>query len=121
VRKNDRRVRRAVLRGFSCAALGSVGYAIGGPALAMAGLVVVTVLGVALAVILMAMLGHGESRSPFERLVVVLCILTGRRPRDYLLPMTAQRPPTGGSEETAPAAVVLRVTTAPSASSSNGS
>lgn len=84
------RARRAVLTGCSWAAVGSVGYAAGGPVLAAAGLAAAAVTGVALAVILQAMLGRSDARSPFERLMLVLCVLRGRLPRDQLPPATAQ-------------------------------
>ena len=35
---------------------------------------------------LVAMLGGRDSRSPFVRLMLIICVITGRRPGDYLPP-----------------------------------
>jgi hypothetical protein len=40
----------------------------------------------AVAVVLVAMLGGRDSRSPFVRLMLTICVITGRRPGDYLPP-----------------------------------
>jgi hypothetical protein len=113
VTKNAGRMLRTVLIGFSCAAGGSVGYARGGPALALTGLMAVTIVVVIFAVISSAMLGRGEARSPFERLVVVLCIFTGRRPKDYLTPVISQRQPTRTIDAEVSAAALLEGTASP--------
>ena len=68
----------------SCAGAGSVGYALGGPALAVVGFTTVVLLGAIIAIILSAMLGGRDLQSPFERVMLITCVFTGRRPRDYL-------------------------------------
>jgi hypothetical protein len=45
-------------------------------------------------VMLSAMLGGHDPRSPFVRLMLIVCVITGRRPRDYLPPDE----PTAGNE-----------------------
>jgi hypothetical protein len=40
--------------------------------------------GVTLVVILSAMLGGRDPRTPFVRLMLIICVITGRRPEDYL-------------------------------------
>ncbi len=84
-------VRSAAFAAGSCAVGGSVGYAVGGLALVMAGLVTVVVAGGAVAVIVLAMLGCRDRRSPFERLILLICVITGRKPLDYLPPTATQK------------------------------
>jgi hypothetical protein len=79
-----RRVGRRVLIATWCATGCSIGYALGGPVVAIAGLIAVAVVGAALAVMLSAMLGGRDPRTPFVRLMLVICVITGRRPGEYL-------------------------------------
>jgi hypothetical protein len=60
----------------------------GGPVVAAAGLIAATVAGAAVVVMLSAMLGGHDPRSPFVRLILIVCVITGRRPGDYLPPMS---------------------------------
>jgi hypothetical protein len=63
---------------------GIVGYVLGGPVVAAAGLIA----GAAVVVMLSAVLGGHDPRSPFVRLMLIVCVITGRRPGDYLPPMS---------------------------------
>jgi hypothetical protein len=101
------RIRNAVVAACSCAAGGSAGYALGGPVLAAAGFMAVVLLCAAIAIVLSAMLGRSDLRSPFERLMLLICVVTGRRPRDYLPAAATQKRPTVGSGLTAPAVTVM--------------
>jgi hypothetical protein len=100
-------IRNAVVAACSCAAGGSAGHALGGPVLATAGLIAVILLGAAVAVVLSAMLGRRDLRSPFERLLLLICVVTGRRPRDYLPAAAAEERPTVGLGPTAPAVTLV--------------
>jgi len=75
--------------------------------LAAAGFMAVVLLGAAIAIVLSAMLGRSDLRSPFERLMLLICVVTGRRPRDYLPAAATQKRPTVGSGLTAPAVTVM--------------
>ena len=46
-------------------------------------LITATIVAVAVIVVPSAMLSKRDPRSPFVRLMLVICIITGRRPRDY--------------------------------------
>lgn len=74
---------RAGARGFAAIVpvIGTVGYVLGGSVLAA---LMVAIVFVVLLVVLLAMLDRRESLSPFQRLVVVVCAITGRSPHDYL-------------------------------------
>jgi hypothetical protein len=102
------KARNAAVTAVSCAAGGSAGYALGGPVLAVAGAAAVILAGVVVAILISAMLGRRDSRSPFERLMLVLCVITGRRPKDYLPPVP--REPAASGEPAVPAVMVVRVT-----------
>jgi len=116
-----RKARSVVITAASCAVSGSAGYAAGGPALAIAGLLAVAVVGIVVAVILSAMLGRRDARSPFERLMLILCVITGRCPRDYLPPLTTQKRLADGSWPTLPTEAVVRVADELSSASCQGS
>ena len=64
------------------------------PVVAAAGLIAATVVGAAVVVMLSAVLGGHDPRSPFVRLMLIVCVITGRRPGDYLPPDE----PTAGNE-----------------------
>lgn len=86
-----RQARRAVSAGGWCAA-GAVGYVLGGPAVAAAGLVAAAVVACAIVVVLRSVLfGGSDPRSPFVRFMLVTCVLTGRPPGDYLPPGPGER------------------------------
>jgi hypothetical protein len=80
-----------------CGSAGVAGYALHGPALAVAlaaaGAAAVTVV----IVLLTAVICREDERSPFERLMLIACLLVGRRPADYLPPPERLRPITGSS------------------------
>src|ERR1700689_1819697 len=81
-----RRAWNMVATACCCAAGGSAGYAVGGPVLAVGVFAVIVVSGIIFTVIFSAMLGRRDQRSPFERLMLLLCVVLGRRPRDFLPP-----------------------------------
>ena len=70
-------------RGFTAIVpvIGTVGYVAGGPVLAV---LMAAIVFVPLFVVLLAMLDRRESLSPFRRLIVVICAITGRSSHDYL-------------------------------------
>jgi hypothetical protein len=100
--------RSVALTASSCAIGGSAGHMLGAPALAVAGFVAVVMTGGLLAITLFAMLGRRDLRSPFERLMLLLCLITDRRPKDYLPPVTAQKHD-AASKPTIPAVTIVRV------------
>jgi len=56
----------------------------GGPVVAAAGLIAAPVAGAPVVVMLSAMPGGHDPRSPFVRLILIVCVITGHRPGDYL-------------------------------------
>ena len=84
-----RAIRNAVVVGCAGVASGSAGWVFGGPVLAACGILAVIgagMLGVVAVVVLSAMLGSRDPRSPFERLMLILCVILGRSPGTYLPP-----------------------------------
>jgi hypothetical protein len=79
-----RRGRHALAATGWCATGCSVGFVLGGPVVAVVRLMAFAIVGVTLAVILSAMLGGRDPRTPFVRLMLIICVITGRRPGDYL-------------------------------------
>ena len=82
-------IRNALVVGCVSMAGGSAGCAFGGPVLPIAGVlafVVVGVIGATAAVALSALLGRRDPRSPFDRLMLILCVILGRSPSTYLPP-----------------------------------
>jgi hypothetical protein len=69
-----------------CASAGAAGYALHGPALAAAMAAAGAAAGTVVIVLLAAAAGCKDQRSPFERLMLIACLLAGRRPADYLPP-----------------------------------
>jgi hypothetical protein len=61
-------------------------HAFGRPMAAAVGLMAAAVVTAVVVVMLVAMLGGRDRRSPFERLALIICVITGRRPGDYLPP-----------------------------------
>ncbi len=83
-----RAIRNAVVLGCASTAGGSAGYAFG-PLLTIFGflaIIVAGIMGAAVAVALQAMLGRRDPRSPFDRLMLILCVILGRSPGTYLPP-----------------------------------
>jgi hypothetical protein len=79
-----RTMRNAAAAASASLAGGSAGYAFGGPVLAIFVIVAAGVLGIAAAVVLSAVLSNRDPRSPFERLMLILCVLLSRPPGTYL-------------------------------------
>ena len=82
-----RTTRNAAAAASASLAGGSAGYAFGGPVLAIFVIVTIVaagVLGIAAAVVLSAVLSNRDPRSPFERLMLILCVLLSRPPGTYL-------------------------------------
>ena len=106
-----RAVRNAVVVGCVSIAGGSAGCALGGPVLTIVGIlafIAVGVMGIAAAVALSALLGRRDPRSPFDRLMLILCVILRRSPGTYLpstqngqgtpgIPATPEIPSSNGS------------------------
>jgi hypothetical protein len=94
-----RAIRNTVVAGCIALAGGSAGIAFG-PLLAItvaAAVIVVGAIGTAAAIALQAILSRRDTRSPFDRLILILCLILGRSPRTYLPPTQngpASRPST---------------------------
>jgi hypothetical protein len=70
-----------------CALGGGAGYVLRDRAAAVAGLAVAVVIVAGAAVVLgAALLGGRDRRSPFVRFMLLVCVLTGRPPGEYLPP-----------------------------------
>ena len=65
---------------------GPAGYVLYGLAMAAAGLTAGVMVACAIVVLLLVLSGGRDPRSPFARFMLLTCVLTGRPPRDYLLP-----------------------------------
>jgi hypothetical protein len=88
-RGRRRTIRNAVVVGCLSMAGGSAGCAFSGPVFTIFGIIAViaaSVTGVAAAVALSAILGSRDHRSPFDRLMLILCVILGRLPGTYLPP-----------------------------------
>jgi hypothetical protein len=82
-----RAIRNAVVVGCVSMAGGTAGCTIGGPVLTIVGVltfIAAGVMGIAAAVALSALLGHRDPRSPFDRVMLILCVILGRSPGTYL-------------------------------------
>ena len=77
-----------------CVAGGSAGLMLDGAVAAVAGLIAAALSCAVITVMLSAILGRREPCSPFTRLMLIICVITGRRPGDYL-PSGTERPPRG--------------------------
>jgi hypothetical protein len=82
-----RKARNVVITVVSWVAGGSAGCLFGRPVLAAAGVAAVILAGITVTVLIAALLGRRDPRSPFERLMLLLCVITDRRPGDYLPPL----------------------------------
>jgi hypothetical protein len=81
------RARAAVTAWTWCALGGGAGYVLRDRTAAAAGLAVAVVIVACAAVVLGAvLLGGRERRSPFVRFMLLVCVLTGRPPGEYLPP-----------------------------------
>jgi hypothetical protein len=79
-----RRLGGVVTVAGKCVLGGSVCYLLDGVAAAVVGLTAAAVAGVAIAVMVSAMLGSRDSRSPFIRLMLIICVTLDRQPEVYL-------------------------------------
>jgi hypothetical protein len=91
---------RAVRPCCWCASAAGAGYAVHGPAAAVALAVVAATACAVVIVLLSVLIGCKDPRSPFERLMLIACLLAGRLPADHLLPPAAggERQPVGRAE-----------------------
>jgi hypothetical protein len=78
-------IRRAAACGW-CTFGSAAGYVLRGPAMAAAGLAAAVIVACVIAVLWSVLLDGRDPRSPFVRFMLLTCVLTGRPPRDYLLP-----------------------------------
>ena len=86
------RARAAVAAWAGCAVGGGAGYVLRDRAAAAAGLAMAVVIVTCAAVVLGAvLLGGRERRSPFVRFMLLVCVLTGRPPGEYLPPGPGER------------------------------
>ena len=86
------RTRAAVAAWAWCALGGGAGYVLPDRVAAAAGLAVAVVIVASAAVVLGAvLLGGRERRSPFMRFMLLVCVLTGRPPGEYLPPGPGER------------------------------
>jgi len=70
-----------------CTLSGATGYLLGGPMVAAAGLVIAGLAVCAIIFVLRPVLFNGtDPRSPFVRFMLLICVLIGRKPGDYLPP-----------------------------------
>jgi hypothetical protein len=74
-----------------CASAAGAGYALHGPAAAVALAAAGAAACAVVIVLLSVLIGCKDQRSPFERLMLIACLLAGRLPADHL-------PPPGASE-----------------------
>jgi hypothetical protein len=84
---------RITARLLGVGAAGTAGYILGGPALALVAVLAVAVVATVIAIALAAMLGRSDPRSPFVRLMLVICVLKNRPPADYLPEAAPDSPP----------------------------
>jgi hypothetical protein len=88
-----RAIQRAFVAGCASIAGSAAGWVLGGPALAIAGvlaLIAASLIGAVVAAALSALLDRRDSRSPFDRLMLILCVVLGRSPGTYLPPTVRQ-------------------------------
>jgi hypothetical protein len=86
------RARTTVTAWAGCALGGGAGYVLRDRAAAAAGLAIaVTIAGCAAVVLGAVLLGGRECRSPFVRFMLLVCVLTGRPPTEYLPPGPGER------------------------------
>jgi hypothetical protein len=69
---------------------------LGGPVAAAAA--ASAVVGVVVVVMLSVVLGRRDPRSPFVRLMLIICVITGRRPEDYRVRAPPGSPRTGARQ-----------------------
>ncbi len=88
LRKSTQNTRGDYSEDTQTRAIDNVGYVLGGPVVSAPGLIAATVAGTAVVGMLSAVLGGHDPRSPFVHLMLIVCVITGRRPGDYLPPMS---------------------------------
>jgi hypothetical protein len=67
-----------------CGSASAVGYLLHGPMAAAVALAAVVLAVCAVAVLRPVLLGDSDPRSPFVRFMLLVCVLIGRPPGDYL-------------------------------------
>lgn len=86
------RIRTTVVAWAWCALGGGGVYVLRDRTAAAAGLAAAVLMAVCAAVVLVAVLfGAGEHRSPFVRFMLLVCVLIGRPPGEYLPPGPGER------------------------------
>jgi hypothetical protein len=80
----SRLVGRAVAVSGWCGSASAVGYLLHGPLAAAVALAAVVLAVCAVAVLRPVLLGDSDPRSPFVRFMLLVCVLMGRPPGDYL-------------------------------------
>jgi hypothetical protein len=74
-----------------CGSASTVGYLLHGPAVAAVALITVVVAVSALALLRPVLLSDSDPRSPFVRFMLLVCVLIGRPPSEYLPPESRER------------------------------
>jgi hypothetical protein len=74
-----------------CSSASAVGYLLHGLVVAGVALGAVGLVVGAIALLRLVLLGDSDPRSPFVRFMLLVCVLTGRPPGDYLPPEPRQR------------------------------
>ena len=87
----SRPARRAVAVSGWCGSASLVGYLLHGPVAAVVALAAVVATVCAVAVVRPVLLGDSDPRSPFVRFMLLVCVLLGRPPGDYLPPEHPER------------------------------
>lgn len=87
----SRPVRRAVAVSGWCGSASLAGYLLHGPVAAAVALAAVMAAVCAVAVLRPVLLGDSDPRSPFVRFMLLVCVLLGRPPGDYLPPEPPER------------------------------
>jgi hypothetical protein len=82
----SRPVRRAVAVGGWCSSASAVGYILHGPVAGAVVLVAAALVACVITALRPVLLGDSDPRSPFVRFMLLICVLTGRPPDDYLPP-----------------------------------
>jgi hypothetical protein len=81
-----------------CGSASAVGYLLHGPVAASVALAAVVLAVCAVAVLRPVLLGDSDPRSPFVRFMLLVCVLIGRPPGDYLPPSPLSPDPSGGPD-----------------------
>jgi hypothetical protein len=89
-RKGGPARRAAAVCGW-CSSASAVGYLFHGPVAAAVVLTIAVLAICAVAVLRPVLLGDSDPRSPFVRFMLLVCVLIGRPPGDYLPPESPER------------------------------